>query len=123
MRVLFSIILSVLMCGTSYGQFGSVYNRTSIGGKYAITKKWSVEAEVQGRWNLTEKLYSKSLFTLESKYAINKSIKVGLLYRNSWQTNDYALIDGKKQMTSQRFAFGLQLEPSEWMKTDKFLAI
>ncbi len=123
MRVLFSIILSVLMCGTSYGQFGSVYNRTSIGGKYAITKKWSVEAEVQGRWNLTEKLYSKSLFTLESKYAINKSIKVGLLYRNSWQTNDYALIDGKKQMTSQRFAFGLQLEPSEWLKTDKFLAI
>ena len=45
------------------------------------------------------------------------------MYRNSWQANDYALLDGKKQMTSQRIAFGLQLEPSNWIKTDKFLAI
>lgn len=123
MRVLFSIILSVLMCGTSFGQFGSVYIRTSIGAKYAITKKLSLAAEVQGRWNMTDKSYSKSLFTLESKYAITKSIKVGVMYRNSWQSNDYVLIDGKRQMTSQRLALGLQLEPSDWLKMNKFLAI
>lgn len=122
MKILFSIFLSVLFYGTSFSQFGSIYNRTSIGGKMNATKKLSFAAEVQGRWNLTERSYSKSLVTLESKFAINKSIKVGLLYRNSWQTNDYALLDGKKQMTSQRIAFGIQFEPSNWMKIDKFLA-
>lgn len=123
MKILFSVFLSVLFYGTSFSQLGSIYNRTSIEGKMNATKKLSFSAEVQGRWNITERSFSKSLFTIESKFAINKSIKVGLLYRNSWQTNDYALIDGKKQMTSQRIAFVLQLEPSNWIKTDKFLAI
>jgi len=123
MKVLFSIIFSCLICAISFGQMGSVYNRTSIGGKYAVTKKWSIAAEGQLRWNLTEKTYSKSLLTIESKYAITKSVKVGLLYRNSWQNNNFALIDGKKQLTAQRIAVGLQMEPSEWFKMDKFLEI
>lgn len=123
MKILFSIFLSVLFYGTSFSQLGSIYNRTSIGGKINATKKLSFSAEVQGRWNITERSFSKSLFTIESKFAINKSIKVGLLYRNSWQTNGHALLDGKKQMTSQRVAFGLQLEPSNWINTDKFLSI
>jgi hypothetical protein len=123
MKVLFAIIFSCSICSISFGQLGSVFNRTSIGGKYAVTKKWSIAAEGQVRWNLTEKTYSKSLLTLESKYAVTKSIKVGLLYRNSWQTNTFALIDGKKQLTAQRVAIGLQLEPSEWFKMDEFLGI
>lgn len=123
MKLLFSIFLSVLFYGISFSQLGSIYNRTSIEGKINATKKISFAAEVQGRWNITERSYSKSLITIESKFAFNKSIKIGMLYRNSWQNNDFALLDGKKQMTAQRIAFGLQLEPSKWIKTEKFLDV
>jgi hypothetical protein len=123
MKLLLSIFFLLFVFGSSYSQNNSFYNRSSIAAKVCLTKKLSFSAELQGRWNLTERSYSKSLVTLESKFALTESIKIALLYRNSWQTNDYALLDGKRQMTSQRISFGIQLEPSKWLKIDKYLGI
>jgi hypothetical protein len=123
MKLLLSIFFLLFVFGLSFSQNNSFYNRSSIAGKVYLTKKLSISAELQGRWNLTERSYSKSLVTLESKFALTESIKIGLLYRNSWQTNEYALLDGKRQMTSQRISFGIQIEPSKWLEIDKYLGI
>ena len=123
MKLHLSIFFVLFVFGLSFSQNNSFYNRSSIAAKVYLIKKLSLSAELQGRWNLTDRTYSKSLVTVESKFALTQSIKIGLLYRNSWQTNNHALLDGKRQMTTQRISFGIQLEPSKWLKLDKYLGI
>ena len=123
MKVIYFIFIAVFTCFVGHTQTGELYSRFSVSGKYDISKKLSIGAEIQGRTNLTDRSYSKSLLTFQTKFAISKSIKCELEYRNSWQTNRYANLDSKKLSFGNRVAFGLQVEPSRWLKFDKYLGL
>jgi hypothetical protein len=123
MKVIYLIFLAVFTNFVGHTQTGELYSRFSISGKYDINKKLSIGAEIQGRTNLTTRSYSKSLLTFQSKFAFSKSIKCELEYRNSWQTNQHAILDGKNLAFGNRVAFGLQVEPSRWLKFDKYIGL
>jgi hypothetical protein len=123
MRGFYIIFVAVFSCFIGHAQMGDLYSRFSVSGKYDIHKKLSIGAEIQGRTNLTDRSYSKSLLTFQTKFAFSKSIKCELEYRNSWQTNQNAILDGKEYSFGNRVAFGLQAEPSRWLKFDKYLGL
>lgn len=123
MKSIYLIFITVFAYFVGHTQTGDLYSRFSVSGKYDINKKLSIGAEIQGRTNLTARSYSKSLLTFQSKYAFSKSIKCELEYRNSWQANQHANLDGKNFAFGNRVAFGLQVEPSRWLKFDKYVGL
>lgn len=123
MKSIITSVFALLIFELGHAQLGALYNRSSIGAKVNITKKFSISADLEGRWNLTEKTFVKTLIDFETKYALTKALKVGISYRTSWQSNPHAIIDGKQQMNSNRFAFALQLDPSNLLNTKKILKI
>jgi hypothetical protein len=120
-NILFLVFL--FSVGLAFSQGGEWYNRASLEGKIDATKKLSFSASVQSRWNLSNPSFNKTMYTLESAFDITKSIRLGVLYRNSWIRNPHILLDGKKMTTPQRFAASLRFNPSKILKIDKYLTL
>ena len=117
------ILVFLVSTGLAFSQGGEWYNRTSLEGKIDATKKLSFSASVQSSWNLSSSTLTKSMFTLESDFDISKSIRLGVLYRNSWIRNSHILLDGEKMTTAQRFAASMRFNASKLLKIDKYVTL
>jgi hypothetical protein len=82
------------------------FNRNEIGLKIKPTKRFSATLSGQYRWNVSEKLYSKTLFTARLKYDIAKPFSILAAYRRTWMPNDFFYLDNQVNTYGHRFAAG-----------------
>jgi len=82
------------------------FNRYELGLKIKPTKRFSASLSGQYRWNVSEKLYSKTLFSARLKYDIAKPFSILATYRRTWMPNEFFYLDNQDNTYGHRFAAG-----------------
>jgi hypothetical protein len=100
-----ALILLLVLPSLAWSQ-NDFFNRNEIGIKIKPTKRFSATLSGQYRWNVSEKLYSKTLFTARLKYDIAKPFSILATYRRTWMPNDYFYLDNQVNTYGHRFAAG-----------------
>ena len=100
-----ALILLLALPSQSWSQ-NDFLNRNEIGLKIKPTKRFSATLSGQYRWNVSEKLYSKTLFTARLKYDIAKPFSILATYRRTWMPNDFFYLDNQVNTYGHRFAAG-----------------
>lgn len=97
-------LLLVIPCLAS--SQNTLFNRNEIGIKLKPTKRFSAVLSGQYRWNVSDKVYSKTLFTARLKYNIAKPFSIQATYRRTWMPNDFFYLDNQENTYGHRFATG-----------------
>lgn len=84
----------------------TVFNWSDAGIKLKPTKRFTVSISGQYRWNVSDKIYSKTLFSAKLKYDIAKPFSIQASYRRAWMPNDYFYLDNQMNTYGHRFAAG-----------------
>ena len=100
-----ALILLLALPSQAWSQ-NDFFNRNEIGLKIKPTKRFSATLSGQYRWNVSEKLYSKTLFTARLKYDIAKPFSILATYRRTWMPNDFFYLDNHVNTYGHRFAAG-----------------
>jgi hypothetical protein len=100
-----ALILLLALPSLAWSQ-NDFFNRNEIGLKIKPTKRFSATLSGQYRWNVSEKLYSKTLFTARLKYDIAKPFSILATYRRTWMPNDFFYLDNQVNTYGHRFAAG-----------------
>ena len=100
-----ALILLLALPSQAWSQ-NDFFNRNEIGLKIKPTKRFSATLSGQYRWNVSEKLYSKTLFTARLKYDIAKPFSILATYRRTWMPNDFFYLDNQVNTYGHRFAAG-----------------
>lgn len=101
------ILLFLLILLPSFGWTqNSIFNWNEIGVKVKPTKRFSATLSGQYRWNVSDKIYSKTLFSARLKYDIAKPFSIQASYRRTWMPNDYFYLDNQENTYGHRFAAG-----------------
>ena len=100
-----ALILLLVLPSLAWSQ-NDFFNRNEIGIKIKPTKRFSATLSGQYRWNVSEKLYSKTLFTARLKYDIAKPFSILATYRRTWMPNDFFYLDNQVNTYGHRFAAG-----------------
>lgn len=82
------------------------FNRYEVGVKIKPAKCFTASLSGQYRWNVTERLYSKTLFTTRLKYDIAKPLSILATYRRTWMPNEFFYLDNQENTYGHRFAAG-----------------
>ena len=102
-RIAFLIML--ISPSLSWAQ-NDFFNRYEVGVKIKPAKRFTASLSGQYRWNVTEKLYSKTLFTTRLKYDIAKPLSILATYRRTWMPNEFFYLDNQENTYGHRFAAG-----------------
>ena len=100
-----ALILLLALPSQAWSQ-NDFFNRNEIGLKIKPTKRFSATLSGQYRWNVSEKIYSKTLFTARLKYDIAKPFSILATYRRTWIPNDFFYLDNQVNTYGHRFAAG-----------------
>ena len=100
-----ALILLLALPSQAWSQ-NDFFNRNEIGLKIKPTKRFSATLSGQYRWNVSEKNYSKTLFTARLKYDIAKPFSILATYRRTWIPNDFFYLDNQVNTYGHRFAAG-----------------
>ncbi len=84
----------------------TVFNWSDAGIKLKPTKRFTISISGQYRWNVSDKIYSKTLFSAKLKYDIAKAFSIQASYRRAWMPNDYFYLDNQDNTYGHRFAAG-----------------
>ena len=90
-----ALILLLALPSLAWSQ-NDFFNRNEIGLKIKPTKRFSATLSGQYRWNVSEKLYSKTLFTARLKYDIAKPFSILATYRRTWMPNEFFYLDNQE---------------------------
>jgi hypothetical protein len=101
----FALILLMAIPIMAWSQ-NALLNRNEIGIKIKPTKRFSAALSGQYRWNVSDKEYSKTLFTVRLKYDIVKPFSIQATYRRTWMPNDFFYLDNQENTYGHRFAAG-----------------
>jgi hypothetical protein len=104
MKRIVLLLLLITPC-LSWSQ-NALFNRSEIGIKIKPTKRFSATLSGQYRWNVSDKVYSKTLFNVRLKYDIAKPFSILASYRRTWMPNDYFYLDNEENTYGHRFAAG-----------------
>jgi hypothetical protein len=104
MKRIVLLLLLITPC-LSWSQ-NALFNRSEIGIKIKPTKRFSATLSGQYRWNVSDKVYSKTLFNVRLKYDIVKPFSILASYRRTWMPNDYFYLDNEENTYGHRFAAG-----------------
>lgn len=85
----------------------ALFNWNEIGVKVKPTKRFSATLSGQYRWNTTDQVYSKTLFSARLKYDVLKPLSIQASYRRTWMPNDYFYLDNQENTYGHRFAAGI----------------
>lgn len=105
------------------GQIGDWQSRIGLEAGFKLTKKWSFDLGLQTRGNLSQKSYSSTNFSIQTNYQFLKNWKLGFVYRNVIQPNEFAYLDGKNLSYRNRCQLVLRFNPSSLIHIDKFIDI
>jgi hypothetical protein len=100
-----ALILLLALPSLAWSQ-NDFFNRNEIGLKIKPTKRFSATLSGQYRWNVSDKVYSKTLFTARLKYDIAKPFSILATYRRTWMPNDFFYLDNQVNTYGHRFAAG-----------------
>ena len=81
-----ALILLLALPSLAWSQ-NDFFNRNEIGLKIKPTKRFSATLSGQYRWNVSEKLYSKTLFTARLKYDIAKPFSILAILLGHFKNN------------------------------------
>jgi hypothetical protein len=101
----FALILLMTIPAMVWSQ-NALFNRNEIGIKIKPTKRFSAVLSGQYRWNVSDKVYSKTLFTARLKYDIAKPFSIQATYRRTWMPNEFFYLDNQQNTYGHRFAAG-----------------
>jgi len=102
-RIAFILLLTIPSLAWSQNDF---FNRYELGLKIKPTKRFSAALSGQYRWNVSDKEYSKTLFTARLKYDIAKPFSIQATYRRTWMPNEFFYLDNQENTYGHRFAAG-----------------
>jgi len=101
----FLLFLLIVLPSFGWTQ-NAIFNWNEIGVKVKPTKRFSATLSGQYRWNVSDKVYSKTLFTARLKYDIAKPFSIQATYRRAWMPNEFFYLDNQENTYGHRFAAG-----------------
>lgn len=105
MRLKFFLFFFVFSFGAK-GQQWMNWNSASL--SYSPIKRINISVGGQYRWNVSESIYAKTMFSARIKGKITKYLSLQLRYRRSWMPNEYFYLDHVAQTYGHRGAVGLE---------------
>jgi hypothetical protein len=103
-KIAFIVFMLIPLFGISQT---NLFNWNEVGIKLKPSKRFSVSLGGQYRWDVTNKVYGKTLFSGRLKYDIAKPFSIQASYRRTWMPNDYFYLDNEMNTYGHRFAGGI----------------
>ncbi|MDP4629847.1 MAG: DUF2490 domain-containing protein [Flavobacteriales bacterium] len=101
----FALLILLVIPSLSWAQ-NDFFNRYEVGLKIKPSKRFTAQLSGQYRWNVSERLYSKTLFSTRLKYDIAKPFSILATYRRTWMPNEFFYLDNQENTYGHRFAAG-----------------